>query len=194
MSEDLSTTALSARQEARPLHIVRAQPVPFSVEELAAILRYNPVTGELRWKVRAGPRGPGDLAGCLYPNHIKVFLSGRLYRAHRLIYYMMTGEQPPEEIDHINGVGTDNRWINLRAATHQQNMRNRRVAAHNTSGTTGVSWNKKAKKWEAYVSVGLKMVHLGHFHTIEEAIAARRGAEVEAYGEFSPLVCRGCVA
>lgn len=44
---------------------------------------------------------------------------------------------------------------------------------NNTSGHPGVGWYPRTKKWRAYVRAGGKLVHLGYFDNIDEAIAAR---------------------
>lgn len=62
----------------------------------------------------------------------------------------MTGEWPERDIDHINRDGLDNRWSNLRLATKSQNMRNHGLFKTNTSGMTGVHWDRCAKKWRVY--------------------------------------------
>lgn len=43
----------------------------------------------------------------------------------------------------------------------------------NTSGVTGVSFEKRREKWVAYVNVDKKRKHLGYFNTREEAVKAR---------------------
>jgi hypothetical protein len=79
---------------------------------------------------------------------------------------MMTGEWPKNEIDHINGDSLDNRWINLREATHVDNATNRH-RRKNRSGFVGV--RKYAHDWGASFSADKKYYRLGHFNTPEEA-------------------------
>lgn len=98
------------------------------------------------------------------------------YFVHRIIYKMVTGEEPTSTIDHIDGNPLNNKYDNLRLATSAVNNRNQKMHSHNTSGHTGVSWSKLADKWQAHVKVKNKLYGLGLFDTIEEAIAARKGA------------------
>lgn len=91
------------------------------------------------------------------------------------------------QIDHINGVGTDNRVENLRLATSQENNRNRRIAKNNTSGIRGVCWNRFKKKWKAYIMIDSRLYNLGDFDSLENAKNARESAELNAFGVFSPL-------
>ena len=55
---------------------------------------------------------------------------------------------------------------------------------NNTSGTRGVSFNKRSGKWTAYIGFQNNIIHLGSYSTIESAIAARKDAEEKIYGGF----------
>ena len=57
---------------------------------------------------------------------------------------------------------------------------NRRLQSNNTSGYTGVSFDKKTNKWMARIN----KVTLGYFENIEDAIKARKEAEIKYFGEF----------
>jgi hypothetical protein len=101
----------------------------------------------------------------------------------------MTGEWPPEnlDIDHINGNRSDNRWCNLRLATRSQNNWNRPPQANNPFGVSGVylrTYRSGNTKWHARVTVDRKPILLGTFDTMDEAVAARRAAEIKYFGEF----------
>lgn len=89
-------------------------------------------------------------------------------------------------VDHINHNKLDNRVCNLRVCTQQQNNMNARKGCNNTSGVRGVSFHKTNNKWKANIQVNGKRMHLGYFKTKDEAIEARRQAEIEYFGEFSP--------
>lgn len=104
---------------------------------------------------------------------------------HRLILARELGREllPKEFVDHINGDGLDNRRINLRIATHQQNIRNQRLSKANTSGYKGVS--KRNKRWGSCISVDGKTIHLGRFDTPEEAHEAYCQAARKYFGEFA---------
>ena len=89
-------------------------------------------------------------------------------------------------VDHINRNKLDNRICNLRVCTQQQNKRNRSIQCNNTSGVTGVSWVSKYNKWMAQIQINGKSKNLGCFNTKEEAINARKQAEIEYFGEYAP--------
>lgn len=88
--------------------------------------------------------------------------------------------------DHIDRNPFNNRKINLRPATTQENNRNRSLDKRNTSGFTGVRWNKKLQKWIADIKIEFKTTHLGVFQNKEDAVKARLNAEAKYYGEFAP--------
>jgi HNH endonuclease len=82
------------------------------------------------------------------------------YKAHVLIWCMVTGDWP-DTIDHINHVRNDNRWVNLRSVPTLENRRNMTRLKNNTSGCTGVSFDRRAKKWEASIGSPPNRVTLG---------------------------------
>lgn len=71
-----------------------------------------------------------------------ILYEGETYLIHRLIWKWIYNEEP-NIIDHINGDKLDNRLVNLRDVDRGINARNRSKQANNTSGFTGVVWNKK---------------------------------------------------
>ena len=153
------------------------------------LLKYEPTTGVLVWRVRRGGRAnAGSIAG--YKNmhgYRHVNIGGRLYYAHRLAFLLMTGRWPSAQIDHRNGHRDDNRWSNLREATNQENGRNQqKIRSDNSSGIRGVSWYAANKKWRAHIGVGGRFIHLGYFDTIEAATDARTTAEKRMFGKFAP--------
>lgn len=89
-------------------------------------------------------------------------------------------------VDHINHNPLDNRKENLRICTQEQNMCNQSIRKDNKSGCPGVYYVERKSKWVAQIRINKKTKHLGYFNTIEEAIEARRQAEIEYFGEFAP--------
>lgn len=59
---------------------------------------------------------------------------------------------------------------------------NQRISSNNTSGRTGVSWNKQKQGWDAYIMKDRKKINLGRYDTKEEAILAREQGEIKYYG------------
>ena len=150
-------------------------------QDLKKFLHYNPVTGDFIWLIKRPNRNPGDKAGTLRKNDGKTYviitILGKKYRAHRLAFLYMNGSLPDQLCDHINGDGTDNRWCNLREVDAVNNNRNMRLRTDNKSGTPGVYWNKKDKRWQVSIKVGEKRGYVGQFKTLKEAKEARLKAE-----------------
>ena len=142
------------------------------------LLDYNLLTGEFMWKKDRGRMAKaGDVAGTpLTTAYISIKIDGKPYQAHRLAWLLFFGEFPKNQIDHINGIRDDNRWVNLRSATRSQNMCNRGKLSSNTSGYTGVTWHPKTQKWRAVINHNKKTYSLGLFVTKEEASQAYREA------------------
>lgn len=105
----------------------------------------------------------------------------RPYLAHRVAWAIYYGEWPKGEIDHIDGIRSNNRITNLRSVTRQENMRNSAIHRDNTSGVCGVRKHRPSGKWHAQIGVGGRDVSLGYFTNIEDAAAARKSAE-QHYG------------
>jgi hypothetical protein len=80
---------------------------------------------------------------------------------HQFIYYIATGKIV-EQIDHINGDKADNRIVNLREVTNQENQ-------HNQTKAKGYSWDKNANKWHSCIKLNSKKIYLGLFNTEVEA-------------------------
>ena len=152
-----------------------------SQEYLKKILFYSPETGDFTWiAVRKGVKRhkrAGNINGHGYHN---ICIDGVNYRAHRLAFLYMTGEIPVY-VDHINQVKIDNRWANLRSTTKSMNARNTKKYNTNTSGRVGVVWVPRYQKWLAQMVVNYKQLYLGRFEDIQDAINARKEAEIK-YG------------
>lgn len=163
---------------------------------LRLILRYDPSTGVLTWLPRTpdlfetskwtaehsckvwNSKYAGKEAFTYVSNGYKTgSLFAVLYLAHRVVWAMSTGAWPVEEVDHINGRRDDNRIVNLRAVSRQENMQNQKMRSTNTSGVMGVTWKSHCSRWAARIVISDKDIHLGYFHTLEEAAAARKAAE-----------------
>ena len=153
---------------------------------LKSFLDYDPETGIFtRVKVKTTSNSnPGDVAGGSNGRYQTISVDNKRYLSHRLAWLYMTGSFPPVFIDHINGVTDDNRFINLREATHSENLLNQKLQKNNTSGAKGVYWNKQHNNWIAKIGFNGKPHYLGAFKDIEDAkIAVMKGREA-LHGDF----------
>lgn len=174
-------------------------------EQIRKMFAYDAETGVLTWRPRdlnmfAGKecdaaraygvwnaRFAGKAAGNLnkYRGYIYININKGLYRAHRIIWCLVHGEWPPNEIDHINGNRADNRLENLRLATRSENMRNRVKSPKNSTGFKGVRFHKLSRKYAARITVHRKEIHLGLFEAPEDAFAAYCAAAKKYHGDFA---------
>ena len=61
---------------------------------------------------------------------------------------------------------------------------NQRMSSNNTSGKTGVYWNKRKNLWETKISVNKEQIFLGYFGNYCDAVKAREEAELKYYGRL----------
>ena len=176
-----------------------------SPDLLKQVLRYEPETGRLFWLARPASMFVDGIQSAahscaIFNNrcanteaftaaHNRGYRQGRIfgvsYLAHRVIWAIQTGETPSAEIDHINGIKDDNRWSNLRAATHTQNMRNRKSCIGASSKFVGVNWRSDCKKWAAAIRYDGRIRHLGYFTDEADAARAYDKAARECFGDFA---------
>lgn len=82
---------------------------------------------------------------------------------------MVTGTWPEFEIDHKDGVRTNNRWSNLRDVSRGTNQQNqRRVRSDSTTEIQGVGMTPSGR-FRARITLNGKQFLLGCFGTKEEA-------------------------
>lgn len=129
-------------------------------------------------------KGKKNTAGYL---QVGIFQNGK--RKYLLVHRLVALHFIPNPnykicVDHTDGDPSNNKIENLRWATKRENGANSRMQINNTSGVTGVCWNKHVSKWQVRIHINGKNASLGYFSTIEEATEARRKAAQEHYGEF----------
>jgi len=157
-----------------------------SHEDLINWLDYSPETGEFVWKKTPpyAKEKTGEVAGHIHSLGYRfIFVGGKKYGAHVLAWFYVHKEWPIE-IDHINGVRSDNRIANLRNVTTKVNQQNAKKRSDNQSGITGVSWLKKNKAWQAQIRAEGKIYYLGSTKDFFLACCMRKSAE-NKYG-FHP--------
>lgn len=173
-----------------------------SPDILRALLRYEPETGKLFWRERGvewfqneteGGRDPewrmkgwnkkwAGKEALAHMSPICGYRKGAVLNiplcAHRVAFSIYHNRKLVGEIDHINGVRTDNRAVNLREVDHTGNARNVALYSSNKSGTPGVRWEEDHKAWSVKINYNGKQRRVGRFKRKEDAIAARKHAEM----------------
>ena len=167
-----------------------------SAELLRELLDYDPDTGVLKWRKRdiryfrslracASWNGhhAGHSVGWVNANgYLATQINGVPYLVQRIIWTMMTGQQPPTQVDHIDGVRTNNRWKNFRGIeTQVDSSKNRGLNNNNTSGFRGVQ-----KRGNRYI-VFFQRKYVGYFDTPEAASEVYERKAKEFRGEFYRL-------
>ena len=141
--------------------------------------------GVLYRKIDTRNSKTGAVAGHLKSTgYLFVYLAGKYYPCHRLIWMMHYGEFP-ELIDHIDGNRQNNRIENLRSTDRFGNAKNRKLHKNNTSGAKGVLWNKQTCKWTANVISNKKRRFLGYFDSFQDADEFACLAREMLHGEYA---------
>ena len=83
--------------------------------------------------------------------------------------------------DHLSRDTNDNRKCNIYLKSNMGNCKNRSLSKANSSGKTGVSFDKSTNAWVALITVNYKTKYLGKYKRFEDAVAARKEAEFK-YG------------
>lgn len=155
---------------------------------LKAKLSYDPDSGLFIWQ------STGTRAGSLEAKGYIVIETGRKrYKAHRLAWWFMTGhwpDYPREQVDHINGIKSDNRFCNLRIATNAQNKRNSHfLRSDNTSGFRCVNWRPDMGRWSVSITMPgeKRQTKCGTFSELPDAVACANTIMAYAYGRFARL-------
>lgn len=170
-------------------------PMP-SPELLRQLLEYDPETGSFIWRARplemfkASPGRSAEVSQILWNSknagepafqarnrdgYLQGKILGKTYGSHRVAWAVYYGQWPDGEIDHINHNIADNRISNLRVVTRSGNMRNTALQSNNKSGVHGVTFRPGRGCWVVHIHKR----YIGYFRHKEDAIAARRKAEVE---------------
>lgn len=157
---------------------------------LKELLCYDPETGVFTWRVSRGRVRAGVVAGTLDKDgYLRVQVDSCFYQAHRLAWFYMTGRWPADQIDHVNGLCADNKFVNLREVSDAQNKQNIGAArVDNRSGLLGVRASERTNKYTAQIRHNGKIKHLGTFATADAAHAAYREAKAQLHTHTDRLL------
>ena len=152
-------------------------------------LEYQPDTGLFFWRKSGRGRKSGVPAGNIDKSsagYVRIYVSGKRHQAHRLAWRFFYGSFPAAEmdIDHVNGIRSDNRISNLRLATRAQNAINSGIYSSNTVGLKGVS--RAGNAFVSTATVNGATCHLGRYKTAEQAHVVYRKFVINKFGEYTP--------
>lgn len=159
------------------------------VKEMPDFIRdrisYNKETGDFVWinKNKHHPRLFGRKAGALRNNYLVLKFDGVAYKAHRVAWFMVTGEQPGI-IDHINGNTLDNRFSNLRNVSSSQNAKNHGKKLNKSGMPCGVR-ELPCGRYQARVRCDGKTFSLGTFETPHLASQKYLEKRKQLFGEYA---------
>ena len=150
-------------------------------EKLKQLVTYDADTGVFTRKLETSEPWKKSVFKAKAGKRLTLTFKDTVILAHRAAFLYMTGSIP-DIIDHIDGDPGNNIWTNLRAATHAQNMQNRKTPSHNSSGVKGVRFRRG--KYRAYVTNNRKSVSKT-FDTLEEAAEWVQQMRKVMHGEFA---------
>ena len=138
-----------------------------SYDEKTGIFTRLKTHPKLKYKV-------GDVTGVLTPSgYLQISIKNKIYLAHRLAWLYVYGVVPSKNIDHIDGIKTNNSITNLRELHQKHNVENiKKAKTSNKLGVLGVSVQNKGsglKPYRSRIVVDGKEIHLGTFEKIEDA-------------------------
>lgn len=157
-----------------------------NINVLKSLFKYDPDTGLIYWIAKGKGMIKKKAAGTFLSNgYVGICIGSKRLFAHRIAWALHNNEWPKDQIDHINGIRTDNRISNLRQATNSQNGKNLKLSKANKSGVKGVCYETFTKRWKASIRVDRKCISIGRFANIEDAIQARKLAEQKYFKEWN---------
>ena len=164
-----------------------------TAECVRSILDYDPFTGILRWKAKAGTdretrrwntRYAGKVVGSSNGGgHRCIQIAGRKYKEHRVAWLWHRGGWPAPILDHRSGRGSENAITNLRPATRRQNAINHKPYRKASGLPQGV--RKHHHRYVSRITIDGKLTHLGTFSTVDEAAQAYQDAAQRHFGQFA---------
>lgn len=151
---------------------------------------FNYKLGRLVWKnlPKNSKSTLGSNFGTLYKSgYIRGYLLGKMLLEHRLIWLYHYGEWPKDQLDHINGIRSDNRIENLREVTISQNSYNQKHNGGKSRYKGVTTGTQRSKPWRAHITLNGKTRHLGYFDTEIEAAKAYDNEAKRIFSEHRKL-------
>lgn len=161
-----------------------------TLQQVKEWIHYDPETGIFTWlqgyfKIGRGSRAGHEVKRSPKHRYLQCNILKNQMLCHRLAWFYMTGQWPKDQIDHMDGNPFNNKFSNLREASHKQNQENKRPTHNSKTGHKGITL-EPSNKWRAKIKHNFQTIYLGMFENLEDAIAARKSAE-KIYFTHSPV-------
>ncbi|MGE0056251.1 MAG: HNH endonuclease signature motif containing protein [Hyphomicrobium sp.] len=154
-------------------------------QSLRERLSYDADTGSLVW---ISGRLSGRGAGCRTKDgYCYVRIDSKNHYAHRVAWVLHYGENPVNQIDHLDGNRSNNRIANLRLATAAENAQNRVAYRNNKSGLLGVVTTKGGRYIARIKAGNSPQITLGYFSDPFEAHSCYLSAKAKLHA-FQPEI------
>lgn len=153
--------------------------------EALRLFIYDEETGILRNRINRKKSKAGEEAGWSADGYRYVAANRLTYLAHRVIWLMVYGKWPADQLDHWDENKSNNRINNLREANNSKNHFNVGPRKTNTSGHKNVYFHKQSGKWQVKLTIDGKLRSRGLFVTIEEAVTVAKSLRHEHHGQFA---------
>lgn len=152
---------------------------------IKSILNYCHETGVFSWSAKRRSVKIGKQAGkgSDSVSYKYITIDGKKYACHRLAWLYVYGSMPIEQIDHRNGIKSDNRIGNLRIASNEQNGRNRAANINNSTGVKGVSLRENGSYLAQIMTSGKRKTKV--FLSIVDADLWLKSQRAVNHGEFA---------
>lgn len=152
-------------------------------------LNYNPDTGILSWinpytnRFKHG----AEVGYTGKDGYRRIQILGKVYLVHRVIWFIVYGNWPKNELDHIDLNRSNNKIENLRECTHSLNNANRISYKNSISKYKGVNLDKRDGVWSAEIHKDNIKYYLGRFKCETSAALAYDKKAKEFFGEYARL-------
>ena len=146
-------------------------------ETLRSIIHYDPETGDFTRKT-------GEIARTtMNTRYREISIQNHKWLAHRLAFLYMIGEVP-KFVDHINQLKGDNRWCNLRACSHKENMRNTKVRKNSITQVRNVRKHIRSGLYHVVLKIDGVRKSFGYYKDLETAAIVAEQSRNHYYGNF----------
>ena len=149
-------------------------------EKLKALFEYDAQTGNfIRKYTTSSNAKKNTIAGYKTKNgYIKISIDNKKYFAHRLAWLFVYGYMPTQ-IDHKDHNRANNNIKNLRDTTQKENTKNSSLRKDNTSGMSGIYYDKKRNSFKVQIAKDGKDLFFGRYKSFDEAVKVRNSAYFE---------------